>query len=75
MQEDDGLPSGVCTKCENKINVAYELREQCQKADKELRKLYGITLSTNITDNFNLTKVYIYLSINEKIISALLTHY
>ncbi|XP_011265520.2 zinc finger protein 420-like isoform X1 [Camponotus floridanus] len=56
VQEDDGLPSSICTKCEKKINVAYELREQCQKADKELRKLYGISVSTSVTNNFVSTK-------------------
>lgn len=56
IQEDDGLPSSICIKCEKKINVAYELREQCQRADKELRRLYGITSSTNLTGNFISTK-------------------
>jgi len=46
--EDDGLPTSICLECVMKVNVAYELRKQCQKADVELRKLYGKSLKTNI---------------------------
>lgn len=42
--EDDGLPTGICLECVTRVNVAYELREQCQKADMKLRKLYGKAL-------------------------------
>ncbi|KYN30202.1 Glutathione S-transferase, partial [Trachymyrmex cornetzi] len=46
--EDDGLPTSICLECVVKVNVAYELRKQCQKADVELRKLYGKSLKTSI---------------------------
>ncbi|XP_020286533.1 zinc finger protein 568-like [Pseudomyrmex gracilis] len=48
--EDDGLPAGICVKCLMKVNVAYELREQCQKADIQLRKLYGKVLKKNVSN-------------------------
>ncbi|XP_011265523.2 zinc finger protein 568-like isoform X2 [Camponotus floridanus] len=73
VQEDDGLPSSICTKCEKKINVAYELREQCQKADKELRKLYGIsdqysqTEQSFILDTIKLENKNKELNINNRI--------
>lgn len=50
--EDDGLPTSICLDCIVKINVAYELRKQCQKADIELRKLYGKALRTNVAGSF-----------------------
>lgn len=55
--EDDGLPTSICLDCTMKVNVAYELRKQCQKADVELRKLYGKALRTNVASNFITTKV------------------
>lgn len=55
--EDDGLPTSICLECVTKVNVAYELREQCQKADMKLRKLYGKALRKSIADNCISTKV------------------
>lgn len=57
MLEDDGLPTSICLECMTKVNVAYELREQCQKADMKLRKLYGKALRRNVADNSISTKV------------------
>lgn len=58
--EEDGLPTSICIKCVMKINVAYELREQCQKADTELRRLYGKALKKNV-GNYIYTKVIVFL--------------
>lgn len=49
--ENDGLPTSICVKCVTKLNVAYELREQCQRADEKLRKLCGKASRRNIGDN------------------------
>jgi hypothetical protein len=68
--EEDGLPTSICIKCVMKVNVAYELREQCQRADTELRRLYGKALKKNI-GNYIYTKVIIFLSISKMIISTL----
>ncbi|XP_012525924.1 zinc finger protein 709-like [Monomorium pharaonis] len=54
--EDDGLPSSICIDCMVKVNVAYEFREQCQKADIELRKLYGKVSRAKVAGNFIATK-------------------
>ncbi|XP_011637442.1 zinc finger protein 568-like [Pogonomyrmex barbatus] len=54
--KDDGLPTSICLKCVINLNIAYDLREQCQKADMELRKLYGKVLYTNIASNCIPTK-------------------
>lgn len=59
--EDDGLPTNICLECVVKVNVAYELRKQCQKADVELRKLYGRALRTNVASNCIPTKVSSFL--------------
>lgn len=59
--EDDGLPTSICLDCIVKINVAYELRKQCQKADIELRKLYGKALRTNVAGSFVTKKVSLFL--------------
>ncbi|XP_077276309.1 uncharacterized protein LOC143905059 [Temnothorax americanus] len=49
--EDDGLPANICLECAIKVNIAYELRKQCQKADVELRKLYGKASRTDVAGN------------------------
>ncbi|XP_011149128.1 zinc finger protein 271-like [Harpegnathos saltator] len=54
--EDDGLPTSICLECMTKVNVAYELREQCQKADMKLRKLYGKALRRSVAGNCISTK-------------------
>jgi hypothetical protein len=35
----DGLPNLLCVNCENKLNLAYEFKQQCQKSDSALREL------------------------------------
>ncbi|XP_033224435.1 zinc finger protein 93-like [Belonocnema kinseyi] len=38
--KDDGLPSSICLTCLSKVNAAHEFREQCQIADRRLRRAY-----------------------------------
>ncbi|XP_017878730.1 oocyte zinc finger protein XlCOF6-like [Ceratina calcarata] len=47
VQENDGLPSTICTKCISKVNDAHELRKKCQQSDIRLRELYGKAYNTN----------------------------
>ncbi|XP_001809587.2 zinc finger protein ZFP2 [Tribolium castaneum] len=35
----DGLPNLLCITCEDKLNLAYEFKQQCQKSDTTLREL------------------------------------
>ncbi|KAL0119446.1 hypothetical protein PUN28_007734 [Cardiocondyla obscurior] len=48
--ENDGLPTSICHDCVMKVNVSYELRKQCQKADAELRKLYRKAPGINVSN-------------------------
>ncbi|XP_046609722.1 zinc finger protein 420-like [Neodiprion virginianus] len=57
--EDDGLPAKICTLCISKISVAHDFRDQCQRADQKLRKLYGkpagrntLKLSSSFKDQY-----------------------
>jgi hypothetical protein len=60
--ENDGLPANICTRCMIKVNVAYELRQQCQRSDMELRRLYGKTLKKYVVSNNVLIKVFLFMS-------------
>jgi len=59
--ENDGLPANICTRCMIKVNVAYELRQQCQRSDMELRRLYGKTLKKYVVSNNVLIKVFLFM--------------
>ncbi|XP_050307631.1 zinc finger protein 420-like [Anthonomus grandis grandis] len=37
----DGLPYLLCNNCEEKLNIAYEFKVQCEKSDTALRELTG----------------------------------
>jgi len=68
--ENDGLPANICTRCTIKVNVAYELRQQCQRSDMELRRLYGKTLKKYVVSNNVLIKVSLFMSKKKLVIST-----
>ncbi|XP_018333383.2 zinc finger protein 883-like isoform X2 [Agrilus planipennis] len=39
VQEDDGLPSHLCSKCEVKLQTAFTFKKQCEKSDAIFRAL------------------------------------
>lgn len=42
----DGLPSSICLKCEENLNIAYEFKQQCERIDTALREIAPLHDST-----------------------------
>lgn len=66
ITERDYLPHFVCTKCVEKINIAYELKTQCEETDKNLRsKLKRSKKKSRGTTEFLLIDCVDYSSASE----------
>ncbi|XP_077286901.1 uncharacterized protein LOC143911753 isoform X1 [Arctopsyche grandis] len=39
VYEGDGLPSQICYKCHNKLDIAYQFKQQCEAADAHIRQI------------------------------------
>ncbi|CAH0557337.1 unnamed protein product [Brassicogethes aeneus] len=39
VTNNDGLPTLLCSICENKLNIAYQFKQQCEKSDSTLRQI------------------------------------
>ncbi|XP_020292578.1 zinc finger protein 2-like isoform X2 [Pseudomyrmex gracilis] len=50
INEQDGLPTLICSSCVYKANVAHDFRQQCQHSDARLRMYYNKPAKYNITE-------------------------
>lgn len=53
IAEDDGLPTLICSKCINNINIAFKIRQQCQRSDTLLRLYYKKLKESNLKVSIN----------------------
>lgn len=65
MYEGDGLPSQICYKCHNKLDIAYQFKQQCEAADAHIRQILNRSSNEKSPSiNIDLTQVYIKLPQN-----------
>lgn len=45
--DDDELPSSICNNCMYRLEVAYQLKQQCESSDMRLRECLGLDMIDN----------------------------
>ncbi|XP_037040105.1 zinc finger protein 2 homolog [Bradysia coprophila] len=45
--DDDELPSSICNNCMYRLEVAYQLKQQCENSDMRLRECLGLDVMDN----------------------------
>lgn len=48
MWESDGLPGQICNECIVKLDISFQFKKQCEKADQNLRQ-YKAMVETSKT--------------------------
>lgn len=64
--EGDGLPSMICEKCIENLNIAYHFKQQCESSDMKLRHYFGssqIQITPDL-DGYNIKEESLFIQQN-----------